>query len=158
MLERDRKTCKVTMNKPFESNHRSMSNLIRLRNKRRNSVLMTRHYPDLSSASDCLKQISHAARRIRSTTHIRVLTRLKYGISALVSQTSVRGETSRSVTRCRLFSRANEFWSECKDEFLHYETTAFKRVSLRMKSSLKLSLIVISKSQRFLLGTNEWKR
>ena len=26
----------------------------RLRNERRNSILMTRHYPDLSSASDCL--------------------------------------------------------------------------------------------------------
>ena len=30
----------------------------RLRNKRRNSILMTRHYPDLGSASDWLKQIS----------------------------------------------------------------------------------------------------
>ena len=30
----------------------------RLRNKRRNSILMTRHYSDLGSASDWLKQIS----------------------------------------------------------------------------------------------------
>ena len=32
-----------------------------LRNERRNSILMTRHYPDLGSASDWLNQISHAA-------------------------------------------------------------------------------------------------
>ena len=32
----------------------------RLRNERRNSIRMTRNYPDLGSASDWLKQISHA--------------------------------------------------------------------------------------------------
>ena len=31
---------------------------------------MMRHYPDLGSASDRLKQISHAARPIRSTTQV----------------------------------------------------------------------------------------
>ena len=42
----------------------------RLRNELRNSILMTRHYSDLGSASDWLNQISHAARPIRSTTQI----------------------------------------------------------------------------------------
>ena len=42
----------------------------RVRNERKNSILMTRHYPDLGSASDWLNQISHAARPIRSTTQI----------------------------------------------------------------------------------------
>ena len=60
----------------------------RLRNKRRNSILMTRHRSDLGSASDWLKQIFHAARPIRSSTQLWVLTRHQYGISALVSQTS----------------------------------------------------------------------
>ena len=41
-----------------------------LKNKRRNSILMMPHYPDLGSASDWLKQISHRARPIRSTTQI----------------------------------------------------------------------------------------
>ena len=41
-----------------------------LRNKRRNSILMVHEYTDLGSASDWLKQISHAARPIRSTTQI----------------------------------------------------------------------------------------
>ena len=52
-----------------------------------------RHYQDLGSASDWLNQISHAARPIRSTTLIWVVTR----ISALVSQTSFSGETSGSA-------------------------------------------------------------
>ena len=30
-----------------------------LRNERRNSILMTRHYPDLGSASDWLNQIAY---------------------------------------------------------------------------------------------------
>ena len=40
----------------------------RLRNKRRNFILMTCDYPDLGRAPDWLKQISHAARPIRSPT------------------------------------------------------------------------------------------
>ena len=48
----------------------------RLRIERRNSILMTRYYPDQSS-----------------------------GISALVSQTSFRGETCGDVTKCQLFSQ-----------------------------------------------------
>ena len=67
---------------------------------------MTRHYPDLGSASDWLNEISHAARPIRSPTKIWVVTRHQYGISALVSQTSFGGETSGSVAKCRLFSQA----------------------------------------------------
>ena len=40
----------------------------RLRNERRNSIPITRHYPDLGSASDWSSQITHAARPIRSST------------------------------------------------------------------------------------------
>ena len=126
MLKRDRKAHKVNMNKPFESNHRSMSNDVW-----ETSLeipywwRVTTQIWSMSRASYSLKQISHAARRITSTTHIWVLTRQKYGISTVVPQTSIRGETSGDVTGCRLFSRANEFWLECKDEFLHFETIAF---------------------------------
>ena len=67
---------------------------------------MTRHYPDLDSASDWLKQISHVVRPIKSTTQIFVVTRHQYGISALVSQTSLGGETSGDVVKRRLFSQA----------------------------------------------------
>ena len=81
----------------------------RLRNEHRNTILMTPHYPDLGSASDWLKQVSQAAQPIRSTTQIWVVTRHQHGISALVSQTSVRGETVGGVVKCRLFSQANAF-------------------------------------------------
>ena len=67
---------------------------------------MTRHYPDLGSASDWLKQISHVVRPIRSTTQFWVVTRHQYEISSLVSQTFFRGETSGGVVECRLFSQA----------------------------------------------------
>ena len=53
---------------------------------------MARHYPDLGRASDWLKQISQAARK--SSTQIWIVTRHQYEISALISQTSFRGETS----------------------------------------------------------------
>ena len=48
----------------------------RLRNERRHSmaIMMTRHYPDLGSASDWLNQIFQAARPIRRTTQIWVVT------------------------------------------------------------------------------------
>ena len=68
---------------------------------------MTRYYPGLCGASDWLKQISHTARPIRSTTtQIWVVTRHQYGISAIVSQTSFRRETVGGVAKGRLFSYA----------------------------------------------------
>ena len=79
----------------------------RLRNERRNSILMTRHYPDLSNASDWSCRVGNLIQPIRGTTQIWVVTRHQYGISALVSQTSFGGETSGSVTKCQLFSQAN---------------------------------------------------
>ena len=70
-----------------------------LRNDCRNSILMTRHYPDLGGAFDWLKQISLTTQPIRNTTQIWVMTRHQYGISALVSQRSFGGESSGSVTK-----------------------------------------------------------
>ena len=64
---------------------------------------------DLGGVSDWLKQISHAARPIRNTTQIWVVARHQYGISALVSETPFRGETSGGVAKCRLFSQAKKF-------------------------------------------------
>ena len=66
--------------------------LVSSRNEPRNSKLMTCHYPDQGSAFDWLMQISYVARPIRSATQILVLTRHQYGISALVSKMSFRGE------------------------------------------------------------------
>ena len=63
---------------------------------------VTRYYLDLGSAPDWLKQISLAVRPIK----IWVVTRHQYGISALILQTSFRGENSRGVAKCRVFSPA----------------------------------------------------
>ena len=81
----------------------------RLRNSRWNSILMTRHYPDLGSASDWSCRVGNLIQPIRSITHVWVVKSHQYGISALVSQTSFGGETSGSVAKCRLFSQAIYF-------------------------------------------------
>ena len=57
------------------------------------------HNQDLGSASDWLKQIS---------LDTWILRRRQYGISAVVVQTSFRGENSVSVAKCRLFSQVNK--------------------------------------------------
>ena len=61
-----------------------------LRNERRNSILITCQHSFLGGASDWLKFFSHAARPIKTTTQVWVVTRHQYGISELVSQTSFR--------------------------------------------------------------------
>ena len=66
------------------------------------------HYPDLGSASDWLCNVGNLLRPIRSTFQIWVVTRHQYRISALISQTSFRGETSGGsggVSKCGLFSQ-----------------------------------------------------
>ena len=67
---------------------------------------MTRHYPDLGSASDWSYRLGNLIQPIRSTTQLWVVTRHQYGISALFSQTSFGGKNSGSVAKCRLFSQA----------------------------------------------------
>ena len=64
------------------------------------------HYPDLGSASDWSCHVGNLPQPIRSTTQIWVVRRHQCGISALISQTSLRGETSGGVVKCRLFSQA----------------------------------------------------
>ena len=63
-------------------------------------------------ASDWLKQVSLMARPMRSITlftQVCQVTRYQYGTSALVSETSFRGETVFSVPKSQLFSQANMF-------------------------------------------------
>ena len=76
-----------------------------LRNKRRNAILITRHYPDLGSISGWSHRVRNLLQPIRCTSQIWAVIRHLYGISKLVSQTSFRGETSGGVKKCRLFSQ-----------------------------------------------------
>ena len=80
---------------------------------------MTRHFPDLGSASDWLKQISHAAPSI-----LPILRRS----SALVSQTLFRGETSGGVgldtnitkNRLNMFPEIPDFFLKISKFFSKY--------------------------------------
>ena len=101
----------------------------RLRNERRNSILMTCHYAGLRSASDWLKQIFS-----RGTTNQKHYPDLRSdtpsdGISELVSQTSFGGETSGDVTKCRLFSQAVSLGIHCgqshEELFVLFSGTSF---------------------------------
>ena len=74
-----------------------------LRNKRRNSSLTTLQHPNLKSASDYwLKQISHEARPIRSTTQIRTVRVISMEFLHSFCQTSIPRETSAGVEERRL--------------------------------------------------------
>ena len=64
---------------------------------------MTCHYLDLGSAVEA--NFCSGTIKIRSTTQIWVVTRHRYGMSELASQTPFRGETRGSVVKCRLFSQ-----------------------------------------------------
>ena len=67
---------------------------------------MTRHYTDLGTASDWLKQLSLAAQPVRSTTQTWVVPRHQYRISVVVSQMLFSSETSGGIAICWLFSEA----------------------------------------------------
>ena len=78
----------------------------RLRNKRRNSILMTLPYPDLGGASDWLKE---NFKPIRSSTQIWVVTRHQYEFLCSFLRRHFAGKpavTSRNVGYFhRLFAR-----------------------------------------------------
>ena len=114
----------------------------RLRNERRNSILMTRHHSHLGSASDWLNQIPHAARPIRSTTQIWVATRHQYGISVLVSQKSIGEETSGSVVKCRLFSQASVIRNSCKSYSLIHERQKRQIPKLSRANWVKIAKLI----------------
>ena len=66
-----------------------------LRNEGRNSIVMTRHYPDLGSAFDGSSRVGNLIQPVRGTTQIWVVTGHQYRISALVSQMSFGGSFLR---------------------------------------------------------------
>ena len=69
--------------------------------ERRNPLLTAPHYPDLGSASDC--ESKFPARHDQSEAPPRSG---RNALTALVSETSFRGETSGGAAKCRLFSFA----------------------------------------------------
>ena len=82
-----------------------------LRNERRDSILMTSHYPDLGSTSDRCYRQGNLLQPIRSTAQIWVVTRHQYGISALVPQMSFRGKITVGAAKWQLFPQATKMSS-----------------------------------------------
>ena len=129
----------------------------RLRNERRNSILMKRHHPDLGSASDWSCRVGNLIQPIRRTTQIWVVTRHQYGISVLVSRTSFGGKTSGSVAKCRLFSQATLLVICMKNEFRSKRGKTL--LLLSTISSAELHLVQFVKCwQFFLKDYQSWKR
>ena len=88
------------------SRHFATPTLASSRNDLKNSPLVMSHYPDLGSAS--YWSCSNMFQPLRGTTKSWIVTRYRYGISTLASQTLFRGgggDGSRvDVAKCRLFS------------------------------------------------------
>ena len=72
----------------------------RLRNERGNSIVVTRHYPDLGSASDWSCHERNVLQPIKSNTS-------SVEFFALVPQTSFREETNDGVAKCGCFLRVS---------------------------------------------------
>ena len=103
-----------------------------LRNKCRNSMLMTCHWPDMGRVSDWTCCAGNLLQPIRNTTQIWVVTRHQYGVSALVSKTSftekpvVASPNISCFLRLVLFTtpkRAHVWW---KLNYGQTYTTGFK--------------------------------
>ena len=65
---------------------------------------MMYHYLDLVSASDLSCHGGNSFQPMKSATSILVVTPHQFGISAIVSQKSFPGETSRATAKCRRIS------------------------------------------------------
>ena len=77
----------------------------RVRNGRRNSTLMTCHYPDLGGTSYWMKICFNQS--IRSTSKVWVARHHQYQISAIIPQTLIWG-TRGDMAKCWLFCQATE--------------------------------------------------
>ena len=112
----------------------------RLRNERGNSVLVTRHYPDLGSASDWSCREGNLFLPIRSTTQFWLVARHQYGISAVVLKTSTSGGVAKCVGCFLTLKSAGIQWIESKSDTSDSELRRFLR--FRFKSKGKGSFII----------------
>ena len=96
---------------------------------------MTRHYPDLGSASDWSCRVGKLIQPIRGTTQSWVVTCHQYGISVLTSQTLFGGETSGRVAKCQLFSQAAEINVHFQPKTKH---VIFQLNSIVLKAEIKI--------------------
>ena len=127
--------CSLTKQPTFYAASTGFPAKWRLRNERRDSVLLTRYYPDLGSVSDRSWRVRNLPQPIRSTTQTWLVTHHQYGFSALVSQTSFREETSGDVAKCRLFRQASLMLFKCiKRENSFFFSRATKSCKNRIRA------------------------
>ena len=94
--------------------------------------------------------------QIRSTTQISVVTRRQCGISALVSQTSFRGEASVDVAKMSaIFSRLEMPVARALLNFIYFLTASEEQRDLRSKSERQLPALVESRT-RHLESLQSW--
>ena len=96
--------------------------------------------------SDWLCREGNLTQPIRSTTQICVVTLHQYVISAVVLQTSFRGETSRGVAKCRLF-RFCRLFTGCQGELMkptrfHPRSLSLLRILLHDTTTRKCHTVV----------------
>ena len=117
----------------------------RLKNERRDSILITHYYLDLGSVSDRSRRVGNLLQPIRSTTQTWLVTHHQYGFSALVSQTSIREKTSGGVAKCRLFREASLMLFKCikrENSFFF-----FSRATKSCKNRLRIYWLGYSQKQ-----------
>ena len=133
-----------------------------LRNEHRNSMMMTRHYPDLGTSSDWLKKISQVAQPISSSTQFLAVTCHQYEISALVSQASFGRETISGDTKWRLFSEATGSW-EVQCISMNIKRKSFRQWVLKLtvlhcifQSKTSFDYIPWHEAQHYQGGEHQW--
>ena len=107
----------------------------RLRNKRRNYVLMTHHYPDLGSASDWSCREKSLFQPIRSTTQIWVVMCHQYGILQSLHRRHFAGKpvgASRNFA-CFLSLKADE---DCTSLVMAFSARVIKEVYIFQGSAI----------------------
>ena len=95
-------------------------------------MLMTRHYSDLGSASDCMKQIFNQSEALlRSGSNA-----TKYGISSFVSHTSFRGYSAGNFLKLSEHLKQNNFTNYCIATCSHAKQKTYFNQSLTESSDV----------------------
>ena len=114
----------------------------RLKKERGNSILVTRHYPDLGSASDWSYREGNLFLPIRSSTQFWLVTRHWYGISADVPQTSTSGGVVKCVGGFLRLKSARIQWIESKSDASDSELRRFLRFGFKNKKKRSFVIFV----------------
>ena len=124
-----------------------------LSNGRRNYVLMTHHFLDLGSVSDCLKQVSLAVRPIVSTTHFWEEIRHQYGILRRGNQLGVVcGLFPQDIRTCRRIFVVSRHWSALCTVSIGLRSTIVRQWHLQETNFIYFTCLHEPDLQRWLIS------